>query len=119
MAVLLFKLRHVPDDEAEEIRDLLTRHGIEFYETSAGIWRISLPGIWLPTADQLPLAQRLLDEFQQQRYLQARQHYESLKAAGRQRTLLSMFRENPLHYGLYCGLIAVVLYLSLQWFLGY
>ena len=28
MATLLFRLRHVPDDEAEEVRALLDEHGI-------------------------------------------------------------------------------------------
>ena len=48
MPELLFKLRNVPDDEAEEVRQLLNDHEINFYETRAGGWGISMPGIWLP-----------------------------------------------------------------------
>ncbi|MEK7259999.1 MAG: DUF6164 family protein, partial [Pseudomonadota bacterium] len=29
MSKLLFRLRHVPDDEADEVRELLAGHGIE------------------------------------------------------------------------------------------
>ena len=42
MSKLLFRLRNVPDDEAEEVRQLLEEHGIETYETDAGNWGISL-----------------------------------------------------------------------------
>ena len=47
MALLLFRLRNVPDDEADEVRHLLNENSIEFYETSAGNWGISMPAIWL------------------------------------------------------------------------
>lgn len=47
MSKLLFKLRGVPDDEADEIRALLAEKQIEYYETSAGNWGISLPALWL------------------------------------------------------------------------
>jgi hypothetical protein len=33
MALLLFPLRNVPDDEAEDIRDVLSENSISFYET--------------------------------------------------------------------------------------
>jgi len=47
MAVQLFKLKGVPEDEAEDIRNLLTNHYIDHYETPAGNWGISMPAIWL------------------------------------------------------------------------
>ena len=45
MSKLLFRLRNVPDDEADEVRELLTQHSIEFYETGAGNWGISMPRV--------------------------------------------------------------------------
>ena len=51
MSRLLMNLRHVPDDEADEVRALLKEHGIGFYETQAGRWRISLAGIWVEEPD--------------------------------------------------------------------
>ena len=42
MPLQLFNLRGVPEDEAEDIRQLLDEHEIEFYETSAGNWGVSL-----------------------------------------------------------------------------
>ena len=38
MAVLIFKLRYVPEDEAHEIRELLGDNNIDFYETTAGVF---------------------------------------------------------------------------------
>ena len=35
MAKLLFRLRHVTDEEAMEVRDLLAAHGFDTYETQA------------------------------------------------------------------------------------
>ena len=35
MAVLFFNLRGVPQDEADDVRELLQQHDIGFYETDA------------------------------------------------------------------------------------
>ena len=39
-------LRHVPDDEADEIRTLFEAHGIRYYETPPSRWGISMGGFW-------------------------------------------------------------------------
>ena len=116
MATLLFRLRHVPEDEAEEVRALLEDHDIDFYETSAGNWRISMPAIWIRNEDQLPLARQLLDQYQQSRYRNARAQYEQLRQSGEHRTLWKNFLEEPVKVALYLAAILVVLYLSLQAF---
>jgi hypothetical protein len=43
----------VPDDEAHEIRELLIDNDIDFYETSVGVFGISMPGLWLKNEEQL------------------------------------------------------------------
>ena len=118
MSILLFRLRHVPEDEADEVRALLEEHGIEYYETSAGNWRISMPAIWLKDEEQLPRARELLDRYQEERYRIAREQYEQARQSGEHRTLWDQFREDPVRVGLYIGGAAVVLYLSLQVFLS-
>ena len=75
MAILLFSLRGVPDDEADDVRELLTEQAIDFYETSAGNWGISMPALWLKDHGQLAQAQELLANYQRQRYLTARENY--------------------------------------------
>jgi hypothetical protein len=38
MAKILFRLNGVSDEEANDVRELLANHAIDFYETSAGNW---------------------------------------------------------------------------------
>ncbi|MBT8147351.1 MAG: hypothetical protein KJN90_10895 [Gammaproteobacteria bacterium] len=118
MAKLLFRLRHVPEDEADEVRALLEEHDIDFYETSAGNWRIAMPAIWLRNEDQLPLARQLLDQYQQVRYQNARAQYEELRQSGEHPTLWKNFLEQPAKVALYLGAAVVILYLSLQVFVS-
>jgi len=117
MAELLFKLRNVPSDEADEVRELLHRHSIDFYETSAGSWGISLPAIWLHSEEQLEEARSLIDAYQQQRRKSARQTYEQLRQRGEQRTVLDKVREAPLLAAIYLAAVLLILYLSIMPFL--
>jgi Family of unknown function (DUF6164) len=113
MAVLLFSLRNVPDDEAEEIRQLLASNGIAFYETPAGKWGISSPGIWLHDSDELPNAKLLIETYQQERFVSRRQEFESLKKQGKHKTIVHVIAENPLRFVFYLVVIGIVLYLSI------
>lgn len=112
MTVLLFSLRNVPDDEAEEIRQLLASNGIEFYETPAGKWGISSPGIWLNDRDELPKARSLVEAYQKERFVSRRREFESLKKQGRHKTIVHAIAENPLRFVFYLVVIGIVLYLS-------
>ncbi len=94
MAVLIFKLRYVPEDEAHEIRELLGDNNIDFYETTAGVFGISMPGLWLKNEEQLKKTRQLIDEYQQLRQERAREDYER----GAARTFMDMFKEAPVRY---------------------
>lgn len=118
MAVQLFILRGVPDDEADEIRALLTEHRIDYYETPAGSWGMSMPALWLNDENQLERAQNLLDDYQQQRRAAARDEYDELRVQGRQRTVIDLFRDHPLRYLLYLALVAVIAYFSISPFVN-
>src|SRR5690625_5396618 len=67
MSRLLLNLRHVPDDEAEEVHALMRRHGIACYITPPGPFRISAGGIWLKHREDYPRARELMDDYQQER----------------------------------------------------
>lgn len=112
MPTLLFKLRNVPDDEASEVRDLLTEHNIPFYETTAGNWGISMPAIWLHNDEHYSQARSILDAYQQERTNRMREQYLADKAAGRVETMTSLIRRDPLKTLTYLALIAAVIYLS-------
>ena len=119
MAILLFPLRHVLHDEAEEVRALLSSHGIDFYETPASEFGISAGAIWLRDETQFKAARQLIDDYQAQRYATQRQRREELDRHGQRRTIVNILKENPLRFVFYLAVIAAVLYLSLKPFLAF
>lgn len=119
MSKLLFRMRNVPEDEAHEVRELLEKHEIEYFETFGGNWGISLPAIWLKKADQFEMARQLLDEYQHDRSIRLRTEYQLSKERGESKTLWHSFRESPLQFIVYFSMIALVLYVSTQFFLSF
>lgn len=117
MPARLYALNRVPDDEADDIRALLTRDGIDFYETSAGNWGISAPAIWLRDEGQLEQARALIETYQAERVARVRAEYAQLKREGRNRTVLDVMRENPGRFVAYVALIAAIVYFSVMPFL--
>jgi len=117
MAVLLFKLNGVPEDEADDVRALLDKNGIDYYETEQGNWGISLAAIWLRDETQLERAKALIDAYQQERYTLARADYEARKQAGELETMLDRALRRPLRFLLYILAILAILYLSIMPFI--
>ncbi|MBS4049846.1 MAG: hypothetical protein KGZ69_01415 [Methylomonas sp.] len=117
MSILFFNLRGVSDEEAEEVRELLSANGIAFYETSAGMWGISLAAIWLQQADDLALAQPLFDAYQQERARRQRALYAERKKQGRQPGFLRHNLQNPLRFIALSFISALVIYASCYWVL--
>ena len=114
MTILLFKLRGVPEDEADEVRELLAEQGIDFYETSAGNWGMSMPALWLRNDADLEKARHLLNVYQQQRFLTSREDYLQRKKLNQQKTLLKAFMERPLLYFSYIFAMFLVVYVSIK-----
>ncbi len=111
MAILLFSLRGVPDDEAFEIKDLLDTHNVVYYETSAGNWGISMPALWLKNEEQLKSAQKLLNEYHNQRAITQREIYLTLKKEQKNKGIFNAFIENPIKFFIYIAAIAFIIYL--------
>ena len=118
MAVQLFNLRGVPEDEVNEVRSLLAEHKIDFYETPGGNWGMSLPALWLKDESQLARAQDLLKNYQCQRQQRARAEYDEMKAQGRQRSVWQLFYEHPLRFLVYIIFLAIVVYFSVSPFVN-
>ena len=114
MSRLLIKLRHAPDDEIDDIRRLLQEHRIDFYETQAGPWGISAPGIWLKQDDDYERAKALLDDYQERRFREQRADYERLRRAGEHRTFLQNLAENPVQVVMYSLIVGLILYFSIS-----
>ena len=117
MAVRLFSLHNVPEDEADEVRELLTNHALDYYESPEGNWGISVPAIWLRDESQLLEARSLIAEYQNKRLLRVREEYALLQEQGRNRTLLDVIREDPLRFVIYLAFIAMVIFFSIQPFM--
>lgn len=117
MSILFFHLRAVPVDEAEDIRELLAYNQIAFYETSAGMFGVSLPAIWLNHEEDLAMAQELLNAYQQQRAIEQRALYETRKEQGEQPGFLQHNLRHPLRFIFCVGIIVLIAYVSTAWVL--
>lgn len=118
MAVMLFKLRFVPEDEAQDIRELLADNEIDYYETSAGVMGISLPAIWLKSKSQLETAKQLIDDYQEQRTEKARNEYNKQKQDGTNRSILDLFKADPTRFVGYLLAIIFLVYFSVILFIN-
>ena len=114
MALLLFSLRHVPDDEADDVRDLLQENNISVYETNAGNWGISMPAIWLADEQQLEHARTLINDYQAERRIVQQEEYARLKQSGEANTFFKNFWHNPAQTVLFIAAMVVILYLSIR-----
>ncbi len=115
MAILLFSLRGVPEDEAAEVRELLCTQQIDFYETSAGNWGVSMPALWLRNEAEFAKARQLLDEYQQHRQITQRQLYLQRKQAGQADSFFTVLKTKPLHIISYLAVMVLVIYVSIKW----
>ena len=112
MAVLIFKLNGVSEDEANDVRQLLGDNGLDYYESSAGHWGVSVAGIWLKDSAQKAQARALIDAYQQQRV-------ERIRAEGQAgETLWQRFKTAPLAFIAMIFLVAVVIYVSIAPFIA-
>lgn len=108
MPRLLFKLTHVPDDEAQDIRNLLGESDIHFYETDAGFWRVGVDAIWLPSDSQYEQAKQLIASYQQQRSQQQQEYYAALKHKGDVLTLWQSLTRKPFRV---LGIVVIIVFI--------
>lgn len=108
MASILFRLRLVPEDEAEDVRQVLTDSNIPWYETSAGRWGVSFPAIWVRDDIDLPRARELLADYQAKRLKRVLDERENLEPE----TLVSRICQRPFRTLGVFGFVAVILYFT-------
>lgn len=112
MAIQLLRLRGVPEDEVAELHALLQEHEVDYYETEAGNWGISMPALWLRDDADYARVRALLDDYQEARFRRVRAEYEELKRSGKARTVVDLLRENPVRFLLYLVLVGGLVYIS-------
>ncbi|GKW49032.1 DUF6164 family protein [Halomonas sp. NCCP-2165] len=117
MAVLLFKLRGVPEDEADEVRERLATQGFETYETQEGFWRLGEPAIWLRDPEQFAAARRVIEAYQAERAALLHREREARRARGEADTLGRRLVHQPLRLLLLLAGAGAILALSLLPFL--
>lgn len=111
MAKLLLNLRHVSDDEADDVRAFLEAAGIAFYETRPSRWGISHGGIWVEDNAEVAEAKRLMADYQKQRQVRVRAEREQALRDGTAETFADIVRQEPLRVAL--TLVAIVFLLGL------
>ena len=111
MSKLLLNLRHVPDDEADEVRALLEDNAIAFYETKPSIWGFSMGGIFVTEDAAIVEAKRLMAEYQARRSMRARAEYEAARRDGTAETFWTILRDDPARVAL--TLLAIAFLLAL------
>lgn len=117
MPALVFRLRNVPTDEADAVRQLMEENNIDWYETSAGNWGIAMPGIWVNESEEMPKARALIDSYQQERSALQRSHYEQTIESGQASTLLHRLRQHPFRTIGIFAFCLFILYVSINPFL--
>ena len=114
MAALAFRLRHVPEDEVRDVVALLDEAGIDWYETEAGNWGISMPALWVRRDEDLPRARELIERYQDARGPRVRAERDARAAEGLEPTLAARLRERPLATLGALAFCAFVLYVSVE-----
>jgi len=118
MPELLFRLNGVSDEEADEVRALLDDHSIEYYETTAGRWGVSMPAIWLPDEQEPEEAKKLLENYQAERSERVRAELNEMISNGTQPTVWTKFWSQPFKFVLAVVALAFVVGLTVYPFLS-
>ncbi len=98
MARRLMNLRHVPDDEREDIHALMKANGIACYTTPPGLFGLSAGAIWLKDGDDHARARELMDAYQAERARQARAAWQEARERGEAETVVTTLRQHPLKF---------------------
>ena len=114
MSKLLFSLRNVPDDEAEDIRTILQENNIDYYETPPGNWGISMPAIWVRDVLQFNQANDLLNDYQGKRAITQRQIYQQLIKEGKVPGFFGYLHQNFYRFIIHVLAVGLVIYVSIK-----
>lgn len=95
MSKLLLNLRHVPGDEADDVRAMLEDAGIAYYETRPSLWGVSAGGIFVSEDASIDRARRLMAEYQAGRQARARAEHAAAVRDGTAETFRTVLRDEP------------------------
>ncbi|WP_404366404.1 DUF6164 family protein [Marinobacter sp.] len=115
----LMNLRHVPEDEAEEVRALFEEHEVIYYETPSSRWGISMGGFWANDPKEAERAKALLESYQRERSARLRAEFERDREAGRIPGFWQRLRQKPLTLATTFLAILIILAISLAPFVRF
>ncbi len=118
MSHLLFKLSGVPEDEAEDIRDLLESAEIEWYETDSGRWGLGYAAMWTREESKVERAKELIKAYQIERYQKAQSELEQLEQSGQKISRLEFFMQSPIKFTLLVIFAGLLGYFTVVPFFG-
>ena len=118
MAKIIFKLQSVSDDEAEDVKNLLIENNIDFYESPAGNWGISVHALWLNDETQYTRAKELIQQYQLARSQRIRLETRQQIEQGEYETFIQRMVHRPAQFIITLAIILLILYLSIVPFLG-
>ena len=95
MPKMLMNLRHVPEDEASAVLEMLEENDIEHYRVPPSAFMISAGSIWIKQDEDFATAKALFDQLQRKRAEQAQTDWQKQKTDGTQRNLFDELSENP------------------------
>lgn len=78
-----------------------------------------MPAIWLKDESKLKRAKLLIDEYQGERLIRARDEYGRLNREGKNKTIIDVIKEDPIRFVVYLAIIVVVIYLSTKPFMDF
>ncbi len=114
MSKLVFNLKSVPYDEAEDVKSLLTEHNISFFESPPGNWGISVHALWLKDDAQEGLAKRLIAEYQLERSERMKRDRQERIDNGEVETFVQSIVRRPVQFFASLVIILVILYFSVM-----
>ncbi len=119
MAKLIFKLKSVSYEEADDIKNLLTENKIDFFESPAGNWGVSMHALWLNDEAQCVQAKQLIDEYQLKRSQRIKLETQQKIDKGEFETFFQRLLSRPVQFIILLAIILFILYLSVMPFLEF
>lgn len=119
MSCLIFKLKHVTQEEADEVKQLLADHNIAVYETDSGVFGTSVAGLWLHDVEQKNEAKALLAEYTLVRQQRVRAEYQRLRDRGEIETLWQRFKAKPVQLTLAAIAVGFILLFTVMPFFSF
>ena len=95
MSRLIFDLRGVPDDEADEVRALLDAERVDYYETRPAPLGLFAGGLWLRENTEYDRAKALLAGYQLQRRAAALARQAEAERDGTRETFWASLARHP------------------------